>query len=286
MMTAAFRAAGYPHTYTPVAIAKRDELPRALRLIRDGRMHGANVTLPFKRDVLKHVDAVDPSAEKAGAANVIAVDENRRLVAHNTDVGALEAELGAVVTGRARAAILGAGGGAMAAIAACKNLGFAIVGVTTRSWGDTAATHEAESAARVREMGGLTAVWPAAATEGSTTKLSMVMRLQWAELAERADLLVQATSAGMLGGPPGEEVAGLVPFEKVPKTAVAFDLVYRPAKTPFLLRAEAAGLRGVSGLGMLVRQAEATYRIWLGEDPPEGVMRKAAETVVAATVQP
>ncbi len=284
MMTAAFRAAGLQHTYSPLDLVRPEGLKRAVQLIRDGSYDGANVTLPYKRDVLKLVDRVDATAERVGAANVIALDEKRRLVAYNTDVGALVAELREATSGRRRAAIIGAGGAALAAVAACKELDFAVVGVTTRSWPDTAAIYESETAERVRALGGIAAVWPSGSKAPASTKLSTEMRLQFAELARFADVVVQATSAGMAGGPPGDAVAAMVPFEGMSKDAVAFDLVYRPALTPFLLAAERAGLRAISGLGMLVRQAEATYKIWLGQDPPPGVMRRAAEVVVSSPV--
>ncbi len=280
MMTAAFRTAGLPHTYSPLDVAKPESLGRAVQLIRDRSYDGANVTLPYKRAVLDLVDVVDDTAKEAGSANVISIDAKQRLVAHSTDLGALEAEIGAATKQRLRAAILGAGGAATAALAACKRLGFAVVGVTTRSWRDTASIHESDSAQRVRELGGLTAVWPTEPEGGGRSKLSTVMRLQWGELAETADIVIQATSAGMVGADPGEEIAAVVPFEHMKPSAVAMDLVYRPAMTPFLRVAEQNGLRILPGLGMLVRQAEASFKIWTGQDPPEGVMRRAAEMVV------
>lgn len=283
MLTAAFRAAGYEHRYSPIDVADTDELRRTVGFIRDGIYEGGNVTLPYKRAVLKYVDVIAPSAERAGAANVLSVNNLGKVTAHNTDSEALEGEIAEATTARSRVAILGAGGAAMAAIDACKRLRFAVVGVTTRSWTDTGAMFDKDSAAAVRGLGALTAVWPSFEQTAPSTKLSMAMRLQWSELAAQADLVIQATSAGMLGADPGEPVAALVPFDKMAKTAVALDLVYRPARTPFLLAAEAAGLRAVSGIGMLVRQAEASYRIWMNEDPPEGVMRKAADVVIGST---
>ncbi len=277
MFAAAFRAAGLPHTYTPLDVAEASALGNAMRLIKGGLYQGANVTLPHKRAVLAHVDLVDPSAAEAGAANVIAFDAEGRLVAHNTDVGALAAEVSELTSGRSRAAVLGAGGAGAAAVVACRRLGFAVVGVTTRSWGDTVSMLESDSARRLRDLGALTSIWPSRDDASSITKLSMAMRLQWTELAETADVVIQATSAGMLGGPAGEEVASVVPFERMPSGSVALDLVYRPAVTPFLQRAADSGRLARSGLGMLVRQAEASYRIWLGADAPPGVMRGAAE---------
>jgi len=283
MMTAAFRAAGFPHTYTPVDVNAHDVLVRAVRFIRDGLHDGANVTTPYKRDVLKLVDEVDPVARRVGAANVLAMNDRGRLCAYNTDVAAIEAEIAGATSARSRVAILGGGGAAAAAIAACKNLEFAVIGVTTRSWGDTETTFEAESAKQVRALGGIAAVWPSGERIVPGSKFSVAMRLQWAELAQQADIVIQATSAGMLDGPNGENVAGVVPFDKMPKETIAYDLVYRPAVTPFLARASGAGLRAISGLGMLVRQAEASYRLWMKEDPPAGAMRRAAAVVIANT---
>jgi shikimate dehydrogenase len=56
------------------------------------------------------------------------------------------------------------------------------------------------------------------------------------------------------------------------------DLVYRPALTPLLRAAAAAGAVTVGGIGMLVHQAAHAFRLWTGEEPPISAMREAAET--------
>jgi shikimate dehydrogenase len=285
MFTAAFRAIGVPHTYSPVDVAKPEALGRAVSFVRDGIYDGANVTLPYKQRVLDHVDAIDASAQRVGAANVL-VREERGIVAYNTDAGALADEIAAATTGRSRAAILGAGGASLAALAACKSLGFPVVGVTTRSWMDTESMLESPSASRVRAAGGMAAVWPRYDMQPPTTKMSMAMRMQWTELAVLADVVIQATSAGMVGADAGDEIAAMVPFQHMPKRTLALDLVYRPEVTPFLASAREHGLVTVGGLGMLVRQAEASFRLWTKAAPPEGVMREAAERVLALTSTP
>ncbi|MEO7112791.1 MAG: shikimate dehydrogenase, partial [Polyangiaceae bacterium] len=269
-----------------IDVPKPADLTRMLGEIRTGLLAGANITLPHKREVMTLVDEVDETAQLVEAANVVSADANGRLKAYNTDLAAIEKEIADATTHRNRAVILGAGGGAAAAIAACKRLGFAMVGVTTRSWGDTESTFDSESAKRVRRLGGLATPWPSQARVVPSGKFSMAMRLQWSELAVQADIVIQATSAGMMGGDIGDDLTKLVPFDKLPKHAVALDLVYRPPLTPFLMQAEAAGLRAISGLGMLVRQAEATYRIWIGSDPAPGVMRRAAEIMLAGGPAP
>jgi shikimate dehydrogenase len=97
-----------------------------------------------------------------------------------------------------------------------------------------------------------------------------------------ADLVVQATSAGMHGADDGASVAGLVPWPAMPATAAAYDLVYNPAETPFLRQARVAGHRAEGGLGMLVGQARAAIELWLGATPPREPLFQAAERALPA----
>ena len=279
MFGAAFQAAKLLHTYTPIDVPDAEDLGRMVREIRTGLLDGANVTLPHKQEVLKLIDDLDPSAEQVNAANVLMRADGGRIEGFNTDAQALEEEIAAVTTLRSRVVILGAGGGAYAAIAACKTLGFKVVGVTTRSWNSSEAMHEAESAHIARKLGALACPWPQGDRAVVSGKLSTAMRLQWSELAVQADLLIHATSAGV-SDDDAETVASVVPWSRLPKHAVALDLAYRPRVTPFMAAARGMRLHAVSGLGMLVRQAEATYRIWFGAPPPEGVMRRAAEAAL------
>jgi shikimate dehydrogenase len=281
---AAFKAMNRLHTYSVTDVPSEGELRLALDDLRNGVIDGANVTLPYKRAVLSVVDAKAESAEEAGAANVLVVDQKRRVVAHNTDAAALEAELAEHWEGRPkfRAAVIGAGGAGLAALVACKRLGFKVVCITSRSWGDSEQMFASPSAAQARSLGALTSLWPQTAEVRSTTKASQVLRLQWPELAAQADCILQATSAGMRGGDPGEDVCKIVPWDHLPPRTLAYDVVYTPRVTPFLARAEERGLRAVGGVGMLVRQAQLAIRLWTGEDPPLDVMRAAAEQALDA----
>ncbi|MFH1725899.1 MAG: shikimate dehydrogenase, partial [Elusimicrobiota bacterium] len=84
-----------------------------------------------------------------------------------------------------------------------------------------------------------------------------------AALVSAADLVVNATSVGLDGtGSP------LPPGQRFKAGAWAYDLVYRPAETPFLRAAREGGAGALGGMGMLVAQAAATWRIWFGEIVP------------------
>jgi shikimate 5-dehydrogenase len=131
-------------------------------------------------------------------------------------------------------------------------------------------------------MGALTMPWPRIDEPATSGKLSQALRLQWSELAAGADLVIQATSAGMAGGDPGEDVSGIVPWARLPPHAIAYDVVYNPRTTPFLRAARERGLTAVDGLGMLVRQAGLSIQLWTGQAPPLERMRQAAEEALEA----
>ena len=56
-----------------------------------------------------------------------------------------------------------------------------------------------------------------------------------------------------------------------------YDMVYRPAQTKLMAQVEAAGGRAIGGLGMLVRQGAAAFKLWTGVEPPLDVMFAALQ---------
>jgi shikimate dehydrogenase len=287
MCGAAFSALGLPHVYTAIDVPSVRNLSRIIDELRSGGLAGCNVTLPYKRAVLAHADARADSAEEASAANVLAV-EHGRIVAHNTDAEALFQDLEAAYGDRPRrrAAVIGSGGAALAALVACRRLGFHVVCVTSRSWLDSEVMFDAPSSKRARALGALVTPWPQQNETAPHGKLSQALRLQWTELTADADCVIQATSAGMSGGDPGEDVADIVPWSRLPSHAIAYDVVYNPRETPFVRKAQAHGLHAVTGLGMLVRQAGLAITLWTGLEPPLDVMRRAAVEALASGHDP
>lgn len=91
-----------------------------------------------------------------------------------------------------------------------------------------------------------------------------------------ATWIVQCTSAGMTGGDPGDAIARAVDFSLAPH-ALAYDVIYEPRQTPFLVAAHEAGLRTKNGTGMLARQGAIAFEIWLDVRPPLDVMLAAIQ---------
>ncbi|HEX7173246.1 MAG TPA: shikimate dehydrogenase [Candidatus Limnocylindria bacterium] len=125
---AAFAALGLDARYELADVAP-ERLAEAVDALRGPGRIGANVTQPHKLAVRDLVDGVSPEVERLGAANTI-IRADERLLAHNTDLPALAAELHALghVTS---AAVLGAGGASRAAQAALRDAG-AVVHVVDR----------------------------------------------------------------------------------------------------------------------------------------------------------
>jgi shikimate dehydrogenase len=270
---AAYDQLGLPaHRYVAVDCADPEAVREQIALLRSGDLAGANVTVPWKRLALELADEVDAGALSTGAANVLCPSGSNgtcRIVAHNTDVPALAEELARGRPGARSAVVIGNGGAALAAVVACRSLGIGSVAVAARSFRGAAA--DAWPLAReLRARGATLVAWPQGT--GDT---------EFRRAVTGCDIVVQSTSDGMRGATDGTTVRDVVPWEAMSAGALAYDVVYNPAVTPFVAAALGAGLRAESGLGMLVGQAVLALELWLGVRPEAAPLRAAAERALA-----
>ena len=243
---AALRNLGIDWVYLALPVAP-ESLPDAIAGFRALGVMGVNVTMPHKETVIPHLDEISGDARSVGAVNTIQ-HIGGRLIGHNTDVDGfrefLLSDAGADVGGK-RGLVLGAGGAARAVVKALADLG----------------ASEILIAARRKEQGeNLVPLGPGVATAVS-----------WEEAAARAssaDVIVNATPLGGDGGP--------LPGASFHPDQLVVDLVYDPPNTPLVEQAKAQGADAWGGLGMLVHQAAASFRIWTGQDPPIEIMSAAA----------
>ena len=131
MHNAAFAALGMDAQYE-LADVGAHELPNAVGALRGTGRIGANVTQPHKLAVCELVDELAPEVERLGAANTIVRSDNR-LVAHNTDLPALVAELAGLGPVTA-AAVLGVGGASRAVQAALSDTGATVTAIGRDRW--------------------------------------------------------------------------------------------------------------------------------------------------------
>lgn len=237
-------AFGLDGRYERIDVAP-DRFSPFLSTLRDQGLAGGNVTIPHKEAAFRLVEARTPRAERIGAVNTLFFDVGGRLTGDNTDglgfIAHLDQSLGPDWIGRGdgSAVVLGAGGAARAIVVGLIDRGVPKIHVANR-------TPE-----RARTLVSL-----------DPERVSVV---DWGELPpvlERAGLLVNTTSLGMVGHPPLVLNLGALP----PDAAVA-DIVYAPLETALLAAARARGLEAIDGLGMLLHQAVPGFERWFGHRP-------------------
>jgi shikimate dehydrogenase len=274
---AAYDALGLPHRYELADCPDEAAVRKVVEALRGGEIAGANVTVPWKRLVVKLADMVAPSAQRVAVANVLVRGAEGSVVAHNTDVPALAEEFQRLSGSVRRVLVLGNGGAAPAVIAAAQDAGADRVAITARRFTSNVPEADWPHAAEFVAHGASLLAWPSDDTRAQS-------RLR--ELLARIDLIVNCTSAGMQGKDDGQKLADLLPWEHIPQTALAYDLIYNPAETPFLRRARACGLHAENGLGMLVAQAAHAIELWLSASPPRAVLLAAARAALLARSTP
>ena len=88
------------------------------------------------------------------------------------------------------------------------------------------------------------------------------------------DLVLNATSLGLKSEDP-------LPFDNkefsLRQARAVYDMIYRPAESPLLKSAKAAGCRTANGLSMLLYQGAAALELWTGQIAPLDIMRRALE---------
>lgn len=230
--------------------------PAAVAGMRALGLRGLSVTMPHKEAAAAAADRRSPTAGALGAVNCL-VRDGDEVAGHNTDgqgfLDALRRATGLDPEGT-NALVAGSGGAARAVVLALSSAGARQVVVVART-PDRAA--------------------------GAASLAGAAGRVGVAEDASGADLVVDATPAGM-AGTPAEASPGLVPASMLGPGQVACHLVYHPLVTPWLAAASARGATTMGGLGMLVHQAAGQIALWTGGDAPVEAMWQAAQRGIAA----
>lgn len=262
---AALRAVGYNAVYVACAVPPAS-LGAAMDGVRALGIDGVNITVPHKEAVMAHLDWVDPAATEVGAVNTV-VNRDGRLLGYNTDgagfLAALE-EAGFAPAGCA-ALVLGAGGAGRSVAVALARAGARRLWIANRTL------------ERAVMLAGAVARLPGAA---ATVEALPLDHDALRAIAPEADLVVNCTSVGL--GRHGAAQSPWDGFRFLRPGTLVMDLIYNPERTAFLAGAEAAGLRAVNGLGMLVHQAALAWERWFGRPGPVEVMRAAARAALAA----
>ena len=234
---------GVAGAYVPFAVDPKTAV-EAFRSLKQTSIAGLNVTLPLKSAAFEAADIATEEAQKLGVANCL-YKSGGQLVAHNTDLEGFAAPLilkrGVGRLQNGSALVIGAGGASRAVLGALLSLGVPEICLINRT--DT----KAEDIVR-------------------QVNLPSLYALPWAQRQEavsRADLIINASAAGMSGKPNLD-----ISLAGGREGALVYDLIYTPRVTALMKDAKANGMDILGGLEMLIAQARPSFKLFFGTIPP------------------
>lgn len=225
---------------------QKNELKAFLHHSLQEGFQGLNVTIPYKTEVIQHMEQISPEASKIGAVNTITLDG--ALEGFNTDYFGIDYTLrknGIELVGK-KALITGSGGAAKAVAAYLMDSDILQLYIAGRNPENTKEKHPSAMAINYHEI----------------------------EQYQPYDLIVNTTPAGMYPHTGVSPLSG----DQLKGTVFLFDLIYNPAQTELMKIAGAMGIPCVNGLYMLVAQAVKAQEIWnkqnYGIDMVDAILRR------------
>ena len=203
--------------------------------IKKKNIHGINVTVPFKKAVIPHLDKLTFESESTQSVNTIHLEDDK-LVGHNTDIEGFERSIQDLKLDliNKKALVLGAGGVVPSIIFALNKMKVSEVIISNRT------KSKAES---LKDL------------------FKNIRIVEWGEIPE-FDIIINATSVGLK-----DEDKMNLDISKVGKNKFFYDVIYKPSETNFLKTGKKLGNRTENGKMMFIYQAQGAFKIWHGIQP-------------------
>jgi shikimate dehydrogenase len=214
--------------YSFLEVTKKNFNSEIIKKLNDKKTHGLNITIPFKKDILKYLDNKNVHAQKIGAVNCVTV--GKKIKGINTDwVGYLNSIKQEKINKNKNILILGFGGASQAIYYGFFVKGYKNVSVFNRS-------------KKTINIGG---------TNKYTKDYSLIN-----SYLIKSDLIINTTPTNPLNKRQ---------INLIKKTTIISDIVYKPKETPFLK--EFKFNKKIYGISMLVEQALPCFNRWFGFVP-------------------
>ena len=210
------------------------EIKNFIQDIKEQKIAGCNVTVPFKKKVIPFLDKLSPEAEQTQSVNTITFD-NGDLVGHNTDIGGFDAAIKKLnfKTKGKKVLILGAGGVVPSIIFALKNMHVQEIIISNRT----------------RER-----------AENLKVLFNNIKTIEWGALTD-FHMIINATSLGL-----NNEKINL-DFPSLGHDKLFYDVIYNPQETPFLKVGKQLGYKTENGKTMFIYQALEAFKLWHKIEP-------------------
>jgi shikimate dehydrogenase len=206
------------------------EIEKIIQNIKDGKIHGMNVTVPFKQDIIKYLDDLSDQAKKTNSVNTI-FKKDGKTYGDNTDIFGFEMAIkqSNVSLKDKTALIFGAGGVVPSIVVALQNLEIKKISISNRT---------KEKIKNIKD------------------RFSLINEEKWGDLGNH-DIYINATSVGLK-----KEDDLNLDLRSLQKNKTFFDVIYNPPMTNFLKKAKDLDHKIINGETMFLYQAQKAFELW------------------------
>jgi len=212
-----------------------DELGDTVLQIKQKKIEGVNVTVPFKKTIIPFLDELTVEAKSTQSVNTLYLKDNK-VIGHNTDIIGFETSIKKsnfnIVN--KEVLILGAGGVAPSIIFALKKMDVSKIKISNRT---------KEKAENLKKL------------------FKNIEIIEWGE-TPNFDVIINATSIGLKK----DDYINL-DFSLISKNNLFYDVIYNPRETNFLKTGKSLGNTILNGKMMFIYQALSAFNIWHGIEP-------------------
>ena len=214
---------------------EEQDLENLILQVREKKINGINVTVPFKKTIIPFLDKLTLEANKTQSVNTVYLDENK-VVGHNTDISGFEMSIqkSNIDLSNKKILILGAGGVVSSIILALTKMKVSKIIVSNRT---------REKAENLKQF------------------FNDIFVVDWGELPD-FDMIINATSLGLK-----KEDKIHLDFSLINKDKLFYDVIYNPKETSFLKIGKKSGNIAINGKLMFIYQAFIAFNIWHGVKP-------------------
>jgi len=213
----------------------KDQLEQFISQVKDNKINGINVTVPFKKIVIPYLDELSPDAQSTQSVNTI-YKKNNKVIGHNTDIFGFKAsiEKAKYNLNNKEVLILGAGGVVPSIIFSLIKMKVSKIKISNRT---------KEKAENLKKL------------------FKDIEIIKWGEISN-SDMIINATSVGLK-----KEDNLNLDFSSISGNKFFYDVIYNPSETNFLKIGKELGNKTLNGKLMFIYQAVSAFNIWHDQKP-------------------
>jgi shikimate dehydrogenase len=212
-----------------------DQLEQIITQVKDNKIKGINVTVPFKKTVIPYLDELSAEAQSTQSVNTI-YKRDGKIIGHNTDIFGFETSIkkAEYYIENKEVLILGAGGVVPSIIFSLIKMKVSKIKVSNRT---------KEKAENLKKL------------------FKNIEVIKWGEISN-FDMIINATSLGLK-----KEDSLNLDFSSISGNKFFYDVIYNPVETNFLKIGKQLGNKTLNGKLMFIYQAFSAFSIWHGQTP-------------------